>query len=484
MHMQDKPALIDQQRTLTYRDLYGAMTWAEAFLLAHGLKSGDRIGLCFGNDMGHLIVVLAAGRIGVTTLSLDARCSADEVRLYTRIASLDRIVGDRDLDGLSELPNVRFDQDWLDGSNIEPDFGAARAQGGDLLFVISLSSGTTGQPSPALTTHRQYSLMLGGGMLDFGRIIGRRYLCMTSFAFSASRNLCLVALMGGSTVYLHPPLFWPGELVEEMRRLRIDSAFMVPTVIRWLLTIEPPSDGLLLPDFHSLIVGGAMFSAREKQQAVALITPNIVEFYGTSVVGNLTALWPHEMANKAASVGRPGLLVDVEIVDDAGERLPAGQVGRIRCAAPRWPVNPGIELATPADQPQPPHGSAWYYPGEVGSFDESGYLFLKSRVSDLIIRAGANIYPGEIEDVLMSHDAVIEAAVVGRPDPVMGECVVAFVTTREAVGAEMLRQHCRDRLLPYKVPEELLLVDSLPKTAAGKVRKHVLAQRWRSQPKN
>jgi len=478
MFKPDAPALVDRRRTLTYRGFYAAMATAEEILLQHGLKQGDRIGLSFRNDMSHLVLILAAGRIGVATLTLDSRSSVHEIALYQEIAGLTAIAGDHAVKTEDSIPVIGFDLDLLDRPDRTADFGPARAQGGDLMFVINLSSGTTGRPNPAFATHRVYSHSMCSTIAAFSQPVGRRYLCMTSFTFSATRNVCMFELLAGSALHLYPPLFNPQELVDEIRRLGIDSAFMVPTVIRWLLTLDAPADQPLFPNFKLLVIGGSMMSGREKRQAAKQLTPNIFEFYGTSVVSNLSILLPHEINEKADSVGRPGLLAETEVVDDSGRPLPAGQVGRVRCAAPRWPANPGIELDTPAEQPQPPRGMAWYYSGEIGSFDDDGYLYLKSRDSELIIRAGANVYPGEIEEVLMSHDAVVEAAVVGRPDAVLGESVVAFVTAASSISTEVLRRLCRERLVAYKRPEEIIIVDRLPKTAGGKVRKHVLKERW------
>jgi acyl-coenzyme A synthetase/AMP-(fatty) acid ligase len=474
----DALAMVDRRRTLTYRDFYMAIPTAEDALLEFGLKEGDRIGLSFRNDMSHLVLILAAGRIGVATLTLDSRSSSQEIALYCYIADLTAIASDHAVRAEDGMPVIKFDSTLLDRPSRPADFGPARAQGGDLLFLINLSSGTTGRPNPAYATHRDYSHSRCTTIAAFSQPIGRRFLCMTSFTFTATRNLCLFELLAGSVLHFYPPLFSPQELVAEIHRQNINSAFMVPTVIRWLLTSEAPADQPLFPDFKFLIIGGAMMSGREKRLAAKRITPNIYEFYGTSVVSNMSILLPHELDEKADSVGRPGLLAETEVVDDCGLPLPAGQVGRVRCAAPRWPANPGIELDTPADQPQPPRNMAWYYPGEIGCFDDDGYLYLKSRDTDFIIRAGVNVYPGEIEDALMSHDVVVEAAVVGRPDKVLGESVVAFLTTAAPISPDVLRQHCRERLVAYKQPEEFIFVETLPKTAGGKVRKHILKKRW------
>lgn len=476
MHRPDEPAMIDRQRTLTNRDFFAAVTSAEQLLLSHGFSQGGRLGLCFRNDMCHLIFILAAGRIGAAILSVDPRASPDEIAYAIDIGDLSGFVFDTVPAEPPEIPVVDVGATWLERPRHVADFGPARAQDGDMLFVINLSSGTTGRPTPSFTTHRHYSRFQIAMVSDLNRAIGRRYLCATPFAFSATRNLCLYALLGGAVVYFHPPLFRAEDLLDEIVRNRIDCAFMVPTMIRWLLALEPPKTGPLLPDFKALAVAGAMMSGEEKRDATERLTPNLFEFYGTSVVAYMSVLLPHEIASKADSVGRPGLTADVQVVDDDGRELLAGSVGRIRCAAPSWPVNPGIELPAPGSSSPPPRGMAWYYSGELGSFDGDGYLYLKGRVSDLIIRGGANIYPAEVEEALLRHDAVADAAVIGRPDAALGECVVAFVVLDYPIDESALRQYCRDRLVSYKVPEEIVFVETLPKTVGGKTQKHLLAE--------
>jgi long-chain acyl-CoA synthetase len=178
---------------------------------------------------------------------------------------------------------------------------------------------------------------------------------------------------------------------------------------------------------------------------------------------------------KAGSVGRPLPGVDVGVVDPAGTLLPAGQAGEVVVRGPN--VMRGY-LGRPEESAQVMR-YGWLHTGDVGRFDDDGYLTLVDRVKDLIIRGGENIYPKEIEDVLYAHAAVLEAAVVGQPDDVFGEQPVAFVALRDGfdVIPEDLIEHCRRSLARYKVPREVHLEETLPKNALGKIAKPVLRTR-------
>jgi acyl-CoA synthetase (AMP-forming)/AMP-acid ligase II len=170
--------------------------------------------------------------------------------------------------------------------------------------------------------------------------------------------------------------------------------------------------------------------------------------------------------------------IDVGVVDETDQLLPPAQAGEVVVRGPN--VMRGY-LRRPEESAQVLRGG-WLHTGDVGRFDDDGYLTLVDRVKDLIIRGGENIYPKEIEDVLYTHPAVLEAAVVGQPDPVFGEQPVAFVTLRPGfdVVPEDLVEHCRQSLARYKVPREVRIEETLPKNAVGKVAKPVLREQLSS----
>src|SRR5205814_6029446 len=162
---------------------------------------------------------------------------------------------------------------------------------------------------------------------------------------------------------------------------------------------------------------------------------------------------------------------ELEIVDEADRALPKGVAGRLRLRGPA--VAAGAESGTTAGSEAIRDG--WYYSGEIAALDPDGFLLLKGRATDVILRGGSNIYPDEIEAVLTEHAAVAEAAVVGRPSAQLGEEVVAFIVARAPIDADVLVAHCRRRLSAYKVPAEIIAVGSLPRTNFGKADRKRLA---------
>jgi long-chain acyl-CoA synthetase len=204
----------------------------------------------------------------------------------------------------------------------------------------------------------------------------------------------------------------------------------------------------------------------------------IVEGYGLSECTVCCTLNPLHGVRKAGTVGLPLPGVDVGVVDGQDQLLPVGQAGEVVVRGPN--VMRGY-LRRPGETTEVLRGG-WLHTGDVGRFDEDGYLTLVDRVKDLIIRGGENIYPKEIEDALYGHPAVLEAAVVGQPDPVFGEQPVAFVALRPGRSArpEELIEYCRLSLARYKVPRTVYIEAALPKNALGKLAKPVLRERLRA----
>ena len=205
----------------------------------------------------------------------------------------------------------------------------------------------------------------------------------------------------------------------------------------------------------------------------------VVEGYGLSECTVVCTANPVHGARKAGSVGLALPGVEVGVVDSAGQLLPAGQAGEVVVRGPN--VMRGY-LGRPAESAEVLRGG-WLHTGDVGRFDDDGYLTLVDRVKDLIIRGGENIYPKEIEDILYAHPAVLEAAVVGRPDAVFGEQPVAFVALRpgrSVVPADLI-EHCLASLARYKVPREVYIDEVLPKNAIGKIAKPMLRERLRAE---
>jgi long-chain acyl-CoA synthetase len=202
------------------------------------------------------------------------------------------------------------------------------------------------------------------------------------------------------------------------------------------------------------------------------ITPNIYRTYASTDSGQMAISKPRDMENKPMSVGRPVWCVELRIVDDSGRGVPVGEIGEIICKSPLatqgYYKNPEATAASFRD--------GWFHTGDLGYFDADGYLYISGRKKDMIKSGGVSIYPLEIESVLYSHPNVLEAAVIGVPDPEWGETAKALVVLRESVPVREteLIGFCKQRLAGYKVPKSVEVVSSLPHTETGKVAKEKL----------
>jgi acyl-CoA synthetase (AMP-forming)/AMP-acid ligase II len=332
--------------------------------------------------------------------------------------------------------------------------------------MLSLSSGTTSTARAAEITHDQAQAFCLGFRVGSGFHHRARYLSVLPLSFAAGRDRLLLYLTSGGTVVLAPPLLSPEEVVARIVGHDIAATVMVPHLLRRLLEIAP-EDGLLLPGLEFFESTGDKLAGAEKLEIVRRLSPNLYESYANSAVGLISCLRPADLAAHPDSVGRTNPLLEVEIIDDADRPLPAGEVGALRCRGP--------SLTQSGDHIDIRGG--WLYPGDLGTIDGDGFLYLKGRATGLIKRRGTSIYPEEVESVLAAHPAVAEAAVVGRPAPDVGHDIVAYVATTGALSMAELRSYLIAELAGYKQPQEIVVLDRLPRTSSGKVNRGELTER-------
>jgi acyl-coenzyme A synthetase/AMP-(fatty) acid ligase len=364
----------------------------------------------------------------------------------------------------------------LEGDDDGPLAPYEPADDWELPAIIATTSGTTGTPKFSIATHLQYYFRTTILPEMPRRAPQTRYLSTLPMCFSAGRGIALSYLFRGDCVVIYASLFGAKEFVEIVEKYQVTAGLVAPSVVRQLLQIAP-ADGLLLPSLDSLICGGGPLFADEKREVARRVTPNLFEFYGATAVGTVSVLRPNVLLQRPDSVGQPNALIEVEIVDDSGTPVPVGTVGRLRCRGPG--------LGDPADQEPGAEAlkDGWYYPGEIGSLDEAGFLYLQGRESEVIIRGGAKIHPSEVEAALLAHPGVAEAAVIGVRAPDNDEAVVAFVTTKHPVEPGQLVAHCRSRLTPYKLPREIRVVAAMPHNVGGKIDKIELTRQYAATSK-
>ena len=462
------PAIVSRDRTWDYITFDAAVDTAALRLLERGIGKGDIVGIAMGDTPEHLAFLFGIARLGAVILPMDKRWTEGEKQRVARHFGARLVLVDEGSVPLSdceceavEMP-LRIDRSAVERLPASPS-------GPELGLVLSLSSGTTGRPKGPLITHLNmyhrfliYTISLTMSEHD-------RFACASPLYFSGSRGFTLCQLFFGGTVVLLPPPVQASELIREINNFHCTSAFIVPTIIRRLIDAST-APGHCLPGLRLLISTGAALFPEDRALALDRITPNIINFYGSAEGGGISALTASHPADKGRTAGAIVWGTEVRVVDPDFRDVPRGESGRICYRS----GGTAAEFYRDPEASQVAFCDGWYLPGDVGFIDAEGFVTITGREKDMIIRGGVNIYPNEIESVLLGHDQVAEAAVVGAPSAELGEEVVAFVTMREPVSADALRSLCASQLAAYKVPKFVQVLAEMPRTNVGKIDKQRL----------
>jgi acyl-CoA synthetase (AMP-forming)/AMP-acid ligase II len=474
-----KIAAKDRLRETTYAELNQRVNRLARGLLALGIGKGDGVALSVGNSIEHLEIIFAAAKIGALAIPLDVQWKALELASVLAAFEPKLIVLQQDcaaefakakeLKDLSFLKAVTLSSDrsfsgLVEGqSSEEPRIEVHE----DDPFLVMLTSGTTGFPKGCLATHRTFVFHCINNAIEKGLGAHDKAILSSPIYFNAGRSFTLGIVYFGGTVILHER-FDAEEVLKTIEREKVTYIGAVPTMCERMLHVLETKKY----DTRSLrclaITGGRVHPAVLENLRKSL-TPNVYRTYASTDSGQMAISKPADLDKKPQAAGRPVWCVDLRIVDDDGNPVKVGEVGEIICQSP---------LATHGYYKNPEATSAsfrqgWFYTGDLGYFDEEGFLFVVGRKKDMVKSGGISIYPLEIESVLYSHPEILEAAVIGVPDPGWGEALTAVIVLKDGakLSAEEVQQFCKQRLSSYKVPKSVAFVSSLPHTEIGKVNK-------------
>ncbi len=467
----DKPAIVEQGRTLTYRELDLLVRRTASHLRALGVTQGARAALCLKDDADHLIVLLGVVRIGAVAIVFDWRAPIAERKRLAAVFDPSLVLYEADMAPPSDTHNVAVDDTWHEEvARIGPTDRVPHD--GSLPLGILATSGTTGRPKGLVVTHDQTFARFVSSWLGYGWRRGDTYFSATPFTFAVGREYPIFHLIAGNTIVMHPSIFRLSEYVEAVNRSKATVVFAVPAVIRSMLDIA--QDHPLLPHLRVLCVAGDRFYPDEKNETRRLISPHLHEVYGTAGIGAVSVLTPAEMAAHAGTVGRPLPTVEIEIVNADDRPCAADVEGVLRCRG-NGLASGFYGKGTISEESGECFRNGWYYPGDRGLLAGSGHLALLGRRGDVIIRDGANINIWEVEAVLRGHSGVADVAVIGCENAEHGQDVAAVIVPRGQPTQGDLLKYCRVHLAGYKIPARIVFVDSLPKGPSGKTMRQALA---------
>ena len=451
-----------------------------------GVRPGERVALFGLNSLEYLVALAAICRLGAVCVPLNALLTAPEIAWQLSDAGAVVLVGEADAaDRLDEAvalatfggPRLALRGEasgWLplDDGTAVPD---VPPPGPDDLFEILYTSGTTGHPKGVMLSQRSMASEADSVASYWAARPDDTFLgVLPLFHVNAQLVTMLPALAVGARLVLARS-FSAGGWIDVVRRHGVTISSIVGTQVRMIMaTPERPDDAdtALRCVPYGLNVPPAMWARFERRFGAPLCN-----IYGLTEAVAIATAAPLHGDRRIPSVGRPGRGRAVGIFDDDGKELPPGAEGEIRIRGERG-VSLMVGYHGRPDETAAAFEGDWLRTGDLGRLDDDGYLYFVDRAKDVIKRSGENVSASEVERVLSEFPGVAEAAVVGRPDAIRDEAVVAFVVPAAGAGLEVaaLDAHCRAQLARFKVPEEYRVVGALPKTSIGKIEKKTLRQ--------
>ena len=493
----EREAVVFEGTRLTYRELDRRANRLANALLRLGLARGDRVAVLADNTHKYLEVYLGAAKAGLVTVPLNARLAPEELRHIVDDSGASLVLAG---DGFEETAatlrkTTKTARAWvgldreLGGLEYEallreaPDVDPAVPVGENELAVLMYTGGTTGTPKGAMLSHRN----LVSGLTASAQQIGFTYrdttcMCLPLFHISFWSAFCHL-MVGGKVVVVRKPTITA--ILKAIQDERCTHVNAVPTLYNWMLD-APEAKQFDVSSLRLMSYAGSPIPEQVLRRCIARFGNVFAQAYGLTECCGGTALMPEDhvldgpRSKLLRSAGKELLVVDVRVVDDAGEPVPPGAMGEVVIRG----ANVMMGYWNKPEQTAAALRDGWLHTGDIGRIDEEGYLYLVDRKADMIVTGGENVYPAEAENVLYGHPRVQECVVVSAPDERWGERVQAVVVLKPgpAVSEHELIEFCKERLAGYKCPKRIEFWDALPKSAVGKLlRRDVKARFWQGR---
>ena len=487
----DAPALVFEGRTFTHRECAERAFRLARALARVGVRRGDRVAVLAQNCPEYMEAYAAGELGGWTTVTINYRLAAPEIAYILADSSPKLLIAEAELmdrvapESVAKLDHVLTfggegpDLDYDTALAAEDPLPPDTTVGPDDIAYLIYTSGTTGRPKGVMLSHAGQLWSAQISAIEMAvRPTDRVAVAMPLYHVGA-KNTCLTRQLRGCAIVLHRA-FRPDPFFESLTRYQITETLLAPTMLNDLLDAHR-CDRQTLPALSKMFYSAAPMPEQLLRRGMAALGPIFAQVYGmTESGGPGCALHPHqhildgppEVVRRLRSAGQPMIGCDVRCVRPDGSQCPPGEPGEIVIRSNGlmrgyWNNHAATNEAI---------RDGYLHTGDIGETDDEGFVFVVDRLKDMIVSGGENIYSREIENALMGHPAVLEAAVVGAPDERWGEKVVAFVVRRpgQDVSADMITEHCRDAIASYKRPREIRFIEALPKLPNGKVEKFKL----------
>ena len=500
----DRPAIVFGEHTYSFADVNARANRLANGLRGLGLETGDRVGVLVNNSIHSVDAVFGLLKGALCIVALNSRHAPPEhLGILHDSGCRAVIVAEPYADVIGQVAGNAEALEHVIGIGWQPEGGfnydaflqaASPAEPAlwvpsDTISRLTYTSGTTGKPKGVVGTHRRHLARLDNffATCEYALSPDQTMGQVGPLSHVAGNYLQPCFIRGAKTIIFER--YDPTELQAAIQEHRINHLLLVPTmIVRFVAALEP--ERFDLSSLTRINYGTAPIPEDVLRRGVDILGPVFRQHYGMSEANSpLTLLYPDEhltdgpehVTARLRSCGRPIAAHRIVVRSADGQDLPHGEVGEIciravGAASFEYWQRPDLTAEAIRD--------GWLYTGDLGRFDEDGFLYIVGRTKDMIITGGFNVYAREVEDALFAHEGVMEAAVVGLPDPDLGERIAAMVVLKPGASLDeaALQAHCRAQIAGYKVPRAIMLADDLPKTASAKVAKQtvreVLAERF------
>tara|TARA_B100000686_G_C16799028_1_gene984518 strand:- start:1712 stop:3289 length:1578 start_codon:yes stop_codon:yes gene_type:complete len=483
---------IEQNNSLTWRDLYKLSNQLSAWLHEKHIGANDRILVLADNSLETLVLYYGVQRHGATFCCVNVEINENHLqeiiqrlspkiifwdsnlkRQHPKIVKLNTSLSIGSIEGNHQLqsPNNLFTEIQKFDGEQETDEVSTELDDS----VICFTSGTTDQPKGVIHSFGNYNFIGAQTAYLWGLKPTDRVLEYRSFAWSSSHQIVLQPLLFGGGCVVFSPKFSITQLFEWIRKHQITKSIGIPAVINMLLdrAITMKVKHLKTLEFMSSSTAPLLEEQHKKFEKHYGI--KLIQHYGMSEGG--TVAGNHHLDRKIGTVGKPGISQNLKIVNESGNTLNAGEEGEIEIGGPQN----ATAYLLPNGKLQPVRGRR-LKTGDLGIVNKEGYLRITGRAKDIIIRGGVNISPLEIDEIVMKHPDVADVCTIGVPDPTYGEAIVCYVVSkkRQSLIRTELLQFCAANIPEFKRPTDIIIVQNIEKNQRGKVDRNAMRTKWKS----
>ena len=476
--------LIDELGSLTFHELNARSNALACALSARGVREGDCVGILCRNHRGFIDITFAAGKLGTRILYLNTDFAGPQLEDVCRREDVSLLVYDDEYEELVGAVSPRHGRllAWTDGERtLDTLEGLIAAHAGEIppppsqpAAVVLLTSGTTGTPKGA-PRHQGRSLHPIGALLSKVPYRGGEstFVAAPMFHGLGFTQMVLSVILGTTTIVQRR--FRPEAVLDAIARLRPTGLVVVPVMLTRIVSLLESEPGRWdTSSLRIVFASGSQLEAELVRRAQRTIGDKLYNFYGSTEVAWATFATPDDLRAAPGTAGRAPFGTILRLYDDGGRPVEGtGRVGRIF-------VGNGFQFDGYTGGGNKQMIDGLMSTGDVGHFDHDGRLFIDGRDDDMIVSGGENLFPGEVEELLITHPAIVEAAVIGVDDDEFGKRLAALVVVADGreLTADEVREFVKDNLARYKVPRDVHFLDALPRTTTGKVLKRALRAQY------